>query len=195
MASYWNEPSMSRPALLRKKERNYVNHFCRRQRVFSVYCSFQVCVSKTLQSIMCHRLSCSPQMALTICKVSLRDTLCRCGFYLLILVLPKSGCWSPSFLSVSSNFFIFYFFLLLSQRDGIAAAASNTCTYLGPGCVLSLALRSTGGCTHSRVCSCRWDTWALGRTGCASPAGSRCWRCDPACLAAQGYRGGLAGLR
>lgn len=155
----------------------------------------QVCVSKTLQSIMCLRLSCSPQMALTICKVSLRDTLCRCGFYLLILVLPKSGCWSPSFLSVSSIFFIFHFFLLLSQRDGITAAASNTCTYLGPGCVLSLVLRSTGGCTHSRVCSCRWDTWALGQTGCASPAGSRCWRCDPACLAAQGYQGGLAGLR
>lgn len=117
MASYWNEPSMSRPALLRKKERNYVNHFCRRQRVFSVYCSFQVCVSKTLQSIMCLQLSCSPQMALTICKVSLRDTLCRCGFYLLILVLPKSGCWSPSFLSVSSIFFYFSFFPS-SQSEG-----------------------------------------------------------------------------
>lgn len=96
--------------------------------------------------------------------------------------------------------FIFSFWCFLSlfavvPAFGVEAAASNISTYLDPGCVLSLVLQNTVGCIHSRVCSCQRGTLALGRTGCASPAGSPCWHCDPACLLARGYRGGLADLR
>lgn len=100
----------------------------------------------------------------------------------------SQACLLKSQLSLSST-------LCFSQRDGLEYAASNTCTYLGPGCVPSLVLQSTAGCIHSRVCSCQWDTSALAQTGCASPAGSPCSRCGPACLAARGYRGGRADLR
>lgn len=125
-------------------------------------------------------------------RSSLRGTLCRHRVFIF-----SFWCFLSLFAKVPafSKFYLLFGFVLFSRRDGNEATANNTCTYLDPGCVLSLVLQSTAGCTHSRVCSCQLGTLALDRTGCASPAGSPCWRCDPACLAAQGYRGGPADLR
>lgn len=165
---------MSPPALLKKKKKAI--NLTEDNAHLQFPALSQVLVRKSLWSRMFCWLYRFPQTTLMTFRSSLRGTPWRHVVFIF-------SFWS--FLSLFS----------VVSAFGIEPAASNICTYLDPGCVLSLVLQNTAGCIHSRVCSCQLGTLAPGQTGCASPAGSPCWHCDLACLVVQGYRGGLADLR